>query len=70
MRQTGRNARLARVSAPGRRLGATRGDARIVAQVAASTVQHFTCRDGQKAHVRPGSLQPRNGHWLMLVDCR
>ncbi len=67
-RNAGANARQVRVAAPGRRLGATRGDGRIVSQIASSTVAHFTCRSG-KARLRPGSLKPRDGRWHMLVDC-
>ena len=69
-RKTGRNTRLAKVRAPGRRLGTSRGDGRIVAEVAASTVHHFTCRDSQRAGVLPGSLRPAHGAWLMTITCR
>ncbi len=69
-RQTGRHTRLVKVSAPGRKLGATKGDGRIIAEVATSTVHHYTCRDSQRASLRPGSLRPRNGQWRMTVVCR
>jgi len=69
-RKTGHNARVVKVGAPGRKLGTSAGDRRIVAQIATSAIRHFTCRDGQKAHVRPGSLRAQGEQWLMRVDCR
>jgi hypothetical protein len=63
-------ARLVKVSAPGRRLGGTAGDERIVEQIAVSTVRHFTCRDGEQARVRSGSARMRDGVWHMVIMCR
>ena len=60
---------LVRVSAPGRRLGATAGDRRIVEQIAASTVNYFACREGGRAKVLPGSQRHVAGRWEMVVRC-
>ena len=67
-RNTGGSSRQVKVAAPGRKLGATRGDGRVVEQVASSTVAHFTCKSG-KARVRAGSMKPVDGSWRMIVDC-
>ncbi len=67
-RNSGSRTRQVKVSAPGRKLGVTRGDGKVVAQIASSTVAHFTCKSG-KARVRAGTARPTNGHWRMLVDC-
>jgi len=69
-RRVGARERLVKISAPGRRLGSTKGDGRVVAQIATSAVHHFTCRDGQAARVKPGSLRARGGAWTLVVICR
>ncbi len=69
-RRAGPHERLVRISAPGRKLGATKGDGRVVAQIATSAVHHFSCRDSQKARVKPGSLRPQGGTWKLVVICR
>ena len=58
---------LVRISAPGRRLGATEGDRRIIRAVAEAAVHHFHCRSSQKARLR--DLRPDNGRWLMVAIC-
>ncbi len=57
------------VAAPGRKLGGTAGDRRIVEQIAASTVRHFNCRDGHRAHIVPGSQKHGKGRWIMQAKC-
>ncbi len=56
-----------RISAPGRRLGATAGDGRIMRAVAEAAVHHFHCRSSQKARLR--NPRPENGRWLMEASC-
>ena len=58
------------VSAPGRTLGNTSGDQRIVSEVGRNAVNHFACPDGQRAQVEPGSEKPAvNAGWDMRVRC-
>ena len=57
------------VAAPGRKLGGTDGDRRIVEQIAASTVRHFNCRDGHRAHIVPGTQKHEKGRWIMQAKC-
>ncbi|HHN66443.1 MAG TPA: hypothetical protein ENK15_00180 [Thermopetrobacter sp.] len=59
---------LTTVAAPGRALGGTEGDRRIVEQIARSTVRHYTCRDGQKGRVR-GPARHHDGVWRMTIRC-
>ena len=56
-----------RISAPGRRLGHTAGDGRIMRAVAEAAVHHFHCRSSQTARLR--DLRPENGRWLMVASC-
>ena len=67
-RRTPGDAYEARISAPGRRLGATEGDERVVREVAAAAMHHFNCRSREQARV--SALRPVNGRWEMLVRCR
>lgn len=58
------------VSAPGRTLGNTPGDERIVSEVGRNAVNHFACPDGQRARLDPGSAKPAvNAGWDMRVRC-
>lgn len=58
------------VSAPGRLLGKTAGDERIVSEVGRNAVRHFACSDSQRAQVEPGSARPAvNAGWDMRVRC-
>ncbi len=57
------------VAAPGRKLGGTDGDRKIVEQIAASTVRHFNCRDGHRARIVPGTQRHENGRWVMQAKC-
>ncbi len=57
------------VAAPGRKLGGTDGDRRIVEQIAVSTVRHFNCRDGHHARIVPGSQKHEKGRWIMQAKC-
>ena len=56
-----------RISAPGRRLGHTPGDGRIMRAVAEAAVHHFHCRSSETARLR--NLRPENGRWLMEASC-
>ncbi len=60
---------LVRIAAPGRKLGGTAGDRRIVEQIAISTVGYFACREGGRARVVPGSQRHGAGRWEMMVRC-
>ncbi len=57
------------VSVPGRQLGSTSGDARIVTEVGRNAVNHFACRSSQKAQIVPDSPAPANGGWNMQAKC-
>ncbi len=57
------------VAAPGRKLGGTDGDRKIVERIAMSTVRHFNCRDGHKARIVPGTQKHANGRWIMQARC-
>jgi len=57
------------IAAPGRKLGGTDGDRRIVEQIAASTVRHFNCRDGHRARIVPGTQKHEKGRWIMQAKC-
>ena len=56
-----------RISAPGRRLGHTAGDGRIMRAVAEAAVHHFHCRSSQEVRLR--NLRPEKGRWLMEASC-
>ena len=56
-----------RISAPGRRLGHTAGDGRIVRAVAAAAVHHFRCRSSQQARLH--DVRAENGRWVMKASC-
>ncbi len=61
---------LVNVSAPGRRLGSTEGDIRIVSEVGRNAVNHFACPDKHKARLEPGSAKvAANAGWDMRVRC-
>lgn len=57
------------VSAPGRKLGATAEDKRIVSEVGRNAVNHFACKDSQKAKVLDGSAAPEGQGWKMRARC-
>ncbi len=57
------------VSAPGRSLGKTPADSRIVSEVGRNAINHFTCKDGQKAQIVDGSVQPGTVGWKMRARC-
>jgi hypothetical protein len=67
-RKTPGDAYEARISAPGRRLGATKGDRRVIREVASAAMHHFNCHSRQRARV--SALRPVNGRWEMIVRCR
>jgi hypothetical protein len=61
---------LVNVSAPGRRLGNSEGDIRIVSEVGRNAVNHFACPDKHKARLEPGSAKAAaNAGWDMRVRC-
>ena len=66
-RKTPGDAFEARIAAPGRRLGTTKGDERIIREVAGAAMHHFNCRSSERARV--SALRPVNGRWEMLVRC-
>lgn len=66
-RKTPGDAFEARIAAPGRKLGATKGDARIIREVAGAAMHHFNCKSSERARV--SALRPVNGRWEMLVRC-
>jgi len=53
----------------GRRLGGKPGDQKIVSDMVSSALRHFTCAQGQKAFVLPGTAQHANGSWNMQARC-
>ncbi|MEO9874597.1 MAG: hypothetical protein ABJM26_13720 [Anderseniella sp.] len=57
------------VSARGRSLGKTAADARIVSEVGRNAVNHFACKDNQKAQILDGSVQPSTVGWNMRARC-
>ncbi len=57
------------IAAPERKLGGTDGDRKIVEQIATSTVRHFNCRDGHRAHIVSGTQRHENGRWIMQAKC-
>ncbi len=57
------------VSARGRSLGRTEDDGRIVSEVGRNAINHFACRDTQKAQILDGSLQPGTVGWNMQARC-
>ena len=69
-RPAGKGRHVVRLSAPGRKLGGGKGDAKVVRELATASMHHFTCRDSQKAHIEKGTLRHANGKWLMTVRCR
>lgn len=58
------------VSARGRSLGRTAEDGRIVSEVGRNAVNHFACKNNQKAQIVDGSLQPGTVGWNMRARCR
>ena len=56
-----------RISAPGRQLGHSAGDGRIMRAVAEAAVHHFHCRSSQTARLH--DVRPENGRWLMVASC-
>ncbi len=58
-----------KVAAPGRALGGTRGDLRIVQQIALSTLRHYACRSGHRAEAIPDSARHAKGAWQMKARC-
>ena len=57
------------VSAPGRSLGKTPADSRIVSEVGRNAINHFACKDDQKAQIVDGSVQPGTVGWKMRAQC-
>lgn len=57
------------VSARGRSLGKTKADARIVSEVGRNAINHFACKDNQKAQILDGSVQPSTVGWNMRARC-
>lgn len=57
------------VSARGRRLGKTAADARIVSEVGRNAINHFACKDNQKAQIVDGSVEPSTVGWNMRARC-
>lgn len=58
-----------RVAAPGRALGGTPGDLRIVSQIALSTLRHFACADGRRARPLPDTARHEKGTWTLKARC-
>ncbi len=59
---------VVRISAPGRRLGSTKEDERIMREVAGAAIRHFNCKSSQRARVT--LMRAVRGRWEMLVRCR
>ncbi len=57
------------VSAPGRTLGQEAGDSLIVSEVGRNAINHFACKDTQKAQILPGSAKPAGQGWEMRARC-
>lgn len=57
------------VSARGRSLGKTAADGRIVSEVGRNAINHFACKDSQKAQILAGSVQPSAVGWKMRARC-
>jgi hypothetical protein len=57
------------VSAPGRVLGKTAEDKRIASEVGRNAVNHFACKDSQKARVLDESAKPTAAGWKMQARC-
>ncbi|WP_108883056.1 hypothetical protein [Anderseniella sp. Alg231-50] len=57
------------VSARGRSLGKTAADARIVSEVGRNAINHFACKDNQKAKILDGSVEPSTVGWNMRARC-
>lgn len=57
------------VSARGRSLGKTAADRRIVSEVGRNAINHFACKDSQKAQILDGSVQPSAVGWKMRARC-
>ena len=57
------------VSARGRSLGKTPADARIVSEVGRNAINHFACKNNQKAQIVDGSVQPSTVGWNMRARC-
>ena len=66
-RQTVAGTYVVRISAPGRRLGATKGDERIMREVAGAAIRHFNCKSSQRARV--GLTRAVRGRWELIVRC-
>lgn len=57
------------VSARGRSLGRTAADGRIVSEVGRNAINHFACKDKQKAQILDGSVEPSAVGWNMRARC-
>ena len=53
----------------GRALGGKPGDERIISEVAASALGHFTCARGQKGRVIPGTVRHTGKSWNLKARC-
>jgi hypothetical protein len=53
----------------GRSLGNKDGDQAIVESIAASTVRHFACANGQKSAIVAGTTRHGEGRWAMQARC-
>jgi hypothetical protein len=57
------------VSARGRSLGQTAADGRIVSEVGRNAINHFACKDSQKAQILNDSVHPGAVGWKMRARC-